>query len=358
MEDEDCSKLSPELDLNQAVSNDNDEEVKGELEKDQAQKSRQQESDEGRVSSVDADEAPPIEEPITFPKELPGAEDEALRLPEKQPASDDVAGNGADETLPLHARDDSRSRSPSPGKSAPAKNTSRASSPLTRESSSPAKQTSSPVPRSKRSHGSVERSRSPSPKKRRASAGGRRSLSRSPEGRHGRRSASRSPEGRHGKRRDDGKKRHDRSRSPVGRSQRRERSRSWSPYERERDRRSRHSPRRRSPPPRYSSKGDRSPRKRPWSPPRNRNTGVGKPGNHLFVAGFSFATTERDLEKKFGRYGRVTDVRIIRDRRSGDSRGFGFLSLERDEEADDAIKGLDQTEWNGRIVLVEKAKTN
>jgi RNA recognition motif-containing protein len=84
---------------------------------------------------------------------------------------------------------------------------------------------------------------------------------------------------------------------------------------------------------------------------------VGKPGNNLFIAGFNFITTERDLERKFSRYGRVMDVRIVRDKRSGESRGFGFLTLERDEDADAAIKALDQTEWNGRIVLVEKAKT-
>ena len=44
--------------------------------------------------------------------------------------------------------------------------------------------------------------------------------------------------------------------------------------------------------------------------------------------------------------------------RSGDSRGFGFLSLERDEDADAAIRALDQTEWNSRIILVEKSKTS
>ncbi|KAK9089697.1 hypothetical protein Scep_028779 [Stephania cephalantha] len=47
-----------------------------------------------------------------------------------------------------------------------------------------------------------------------------------------------------------------------------------------------------------------------------------------------------------------------RSPRSGDSRGFGFLSLDRDEDADAAIRSLDQTEWNGRIVLVEKSKSH
>lgn len=69
-------------------------------------------------------------------------------------------------------------------------------------------------------------------------------------------------------------------------------------------------------------------------------------------------TTERDLKKKFSKFGHVTDARVVRDRRSGDSRGFGFLSLERDEDADAAIRAVDQTEWNGRVVLVEKSKTS
>uniref|UniRef100_A0A0E0MWC5 RRM domain-containing protein n=1 Tax=Oryza rufipogon TaxID=4529 RepID=A0A0E0MWC5_ORYRU len=66
---------------------------------------------------------------------------------------------------------------------------------------------------------------------------------------------------------------------------------------------------------------------------------------------FSYATTERDLEKKFSKYGRVTSARVVRDKRSGDSRGFGFLSLEKDEDADAAIRACDETEWNGRIIL-------
>ncbi|CAK9163943.1 unnamed protein product [Ilex paraguariensis] len=157
------------------------------------------------------------------------------------------------------------------------------------------------------------------------------------------------------------------SRSPVRRrdsssvykSDHRNRSRSRSPDRRDYHRRSprRYSPRHRSPPSGYHSRRG-SPRRRPWSPPHNRSTGVGKPGRNLFVAGFGFMTTERDLERKFSRFGQVRDVRIVRDKRSGDSRGFGFLSLQRDEEADAAIRALDKTEWNGRIVLVEKSKSH
>lgn len=156
------------------------------------------------------------------------------------------------------------------------------------------------------------------------------------------------------------------SRSPIRkrdslygyRRDHRGRSRSISPYTRGRHRspRARNFPRQRSPPGYHS--GHHSPRRRPWVPPPNRRTGLGKPGNNLFVAGFSFLTTERDLERKFSRFGHVRDVRIVRDKRSGDSRGFGFLSMERDEDADAAIRALDETEWNGRIILVEKSKTH
>ncbi|KAK8460520.1 hypothetical protein SEVIR_2G341800v4 [Setaria viridis] len=163
------------------------------------------------------------------------------------------------------------------------------------------------------------------------------------------------------KRRRDSPRRRDRSRSrsPSRRHDRHrrehDRSRSRSPHRRDHHRRSprRHSPRRRSP---SSSHRHNSPRRHHWSPPANRKTGLGKPGKNLFIAGFSYATTERDLEKKFCKFGRVTSARVVRDKRTGDSRGFGFLSLEKDEDADAAIRACDETEWNGRIILVEKSK--
>ncbi|CAL5062530.1 unnamed protein product [Urochloa decumbens] len=162
------------------------------------------------------------------------------------------------------------------------------------------------------------------------------------------------------KRRRESPRRRDRSksRSPSRRHDRHrrehDRSRSRSPHRRDHHKRSprRHSPRRRSP---SSSRRHHSP-KRQWSPPANRKTGLGKPGKNLFIAGFSYATTERDLEKKFCKFGRVTSARVVRDKRTGDSRGFGFLSLEKDEDADEAIRACDETEWNGRIILVEKSK--
>ncbi|KAI3456929.1 hypothetical protein Pfo_013592 [Paulownia fortunei] len=137
----------------------------------------------------------------------------------------------------------------------------------------------------------------------------------------------------------------------------RNKSPSKSSYRRDNGRspRKRRSPSSRSPPSYHSLRS--TPRRTHWSPPHERSTGLGKPGRSLFVAGFSFITTEKDLERKFSRFGYVRNVRIVRDKRSGDSRGFGFLTLERDEQADAAIRALDKTEWEGRIVLVEKSKS-
>nr|XP_051215680.1 uncharacterized protein LOC127333328 isoform X2 [Lolium perenne] len=254
-----------------------------------------------------------------------------------------------------------RRRSPSPKR--------RHGSPR-RRSPSPKKRHGSPRRRSpspKRRHGSPRR-RSPSPKrraspKRRSSPRRRDSPPRRRDSSPRRRNSSPRKRDSSPRRRDSPTRKRDRSksRSPSRKTDssrhRREhgRSRSRSPHSRDHHKRSprrRHSPRHRSPP---ASHRQHSP-KRPWSPPANRKTGLGKPGKNLFVAGFSYATTERELEKKFAKFGRVTRVRVVRDRRTGDSRGFGFLSLEKDEDADEAIKACDETEWNGRIILVEKSK--
>ncbi|VAH45368.1 unnamed protein product [Triticum turgidum subsp. durum] len=232
-----------------------------------------------------------------------------------------------------------------------------------RRSTSPGRRDGSPQRRSaspKRRDGSPRR-RSASPRRRHGSP--RRRSDSSPRRRDSPRKRDSSPRRRESptRKRDSPTRKRDRSksRSPSRKTDssrhKREhgRSRSRSPHSRNHHRRSprrRHSPRHRSPPARHHSP------KRCWSPPANRKTGLGKPGRNLFVAGFSYATTERELEKKFAKFGRVTRVRVVRDKRTGDSRGFGFLSLEKDEDADAAIRACDETEWNGRIILVEKSK--
>ena len=74
------------------------------------------------------------------------------------------------------------------------------------------------------------------------------------------------------------------------------------------------------------------------------------------MAGLSFASSEREVEDKFGKFGKVENVRIVRNPQTGDSRGFGFLKMATDDDVDEIIKHLHEQEWNGRILLVERAR--
>lgn len=74
------------------------------------------------------------------------------------------------------------------------------------------------------------------------------------------------------------------------------------------------------------------------------------------MAGLNFITNERDLEAKFSRYGPVREARIVRNSYSGESRGFGFVVMADERGVADAIRGLDGRDWNGRRLLVERAR--
>ena len=76
----------------------------------------------------------------------------------------------------------------------------------------------------------------------------------------------------------------------------------------------------------------------------------------LFVAGFPWATTESDLRELFGGIGEVTDVSIVTDKDTGRSRGFGFVEMAEADEADEAIKQINDTEMGGRTLKVDEAK--
>lgn len=76
----------------------------------------------------------------------------------------------------------------------------------------------------------------------------------------------------------------------------------------------------------------------------------------IYVGNLARETTEKELEAAFSSFGSVEDVAVIRDRYSGTSRGFGFVSMGNDQEAAAAITGLDQTEIGGRTVTVNEAR--
>ena len=76
----------------------------------------------------------------------------------------------------------------------------------------------------------------------------------------------------------------------------------------------------------------------------------------LFVGGIPWATTSDDLSQLFGQYGAVTSAVVITDKMTGRSRGFGFVEFENDADADAAIAGQNEKEFNGRTLVVKEAK--
>jgi RNA recognition motif-containing protein len=76
----------------------------------------------------------------------------------------------------------------------------------------------------------------------------------------------------------------------------------------------------------------------------------------LYVGNLSFSATEQDLEDVFGEVGTDESVNIITDRDTGRSRGFGFVEMSSDEEAQAAISQIDGQEVDGRNLKVNEAK--
>ncbi|MCI0394061.1 MAG: RNA-binding protein [Chloroflexi bacterium] len=77
---------------------------------------------------------------------------------------------------------------------------------------------------------------------------------------------------------------------------------------------------------------------------------------NIYVGNLSFDTTEEDLQNAFSSYGTITSVAIIKDKFSGESRGFGFVEMSSNTEARKAIEGLGGTELRGRTLNVNEAR--
>lgn len=79
-------------------------------------------------------------------------------------------------------------------------------------------------------------------------------------------------------------------------------------------------------------------------------------GKKLFVGGLSWDTTDETLRAAFESFGAIADVRVIRDRETGKSRGFGFVSFINDPEAINALTAMDGAEVDGRRIRVNEAE--
>ncbi|KAF8661074.1 hypothetical protein HU200_057175 [Digitaria exilis] len=75
----------------------------------------------------------------------------------------------------------------------------------------------------------------------------------------------------------------------------------------------------------------------------------------LFVGGLSYGTDDQSLRESFSNYGQVIEARVIMDRESGRSRGFGFVTFTSSEEASAAITAMDGQELHGRSIRVNHA---
>lgn len=76
----------------------------------------------------------------------------------------------------------------------------------------------------------------------------------------------------------------------------------------------------------------------------------------LFVGNLSWNTRDEGLYEAFSQFGEVTEAKVIVDRQTGRSRGFGFVTFASDEAGDDALSGMDGTELDGRTIRVNVAQ--
>lgn len=77
---------------------------------------------------------------------------------------------------------------------------------------------------------------------------------------------------------------------------------------------------------------------------------------NIFVAKLSFDTHESDFQQAFEEFGTVDSAKIVMDKMTGRSKGFGFVEMPNDDEAKAAISALDGSELDGRTIVVKQAE--
>ncbi len=79
-------------------------------------------------------------------------------------------------------------------------------------------------------------------------------------------------------------------------------------------------------------------------------------GNKLYVGSLPYSTTEQQLSELFAQHGTVQSAKVITDRYTGQSRGFGFVEMSTDEEAQKAVSALNGTPLGDRTLVVNEAR--
>jgi RNA recognition motif-containing protein len=79
-------------------------------------------------------------------------------------------------------------------------------------------------------------------------------------------------------------------------------------------------------------------------------------GNKLYVGNLPYSVRDNDLEQSFGQFGSVTSAKVMMERDTGRSKGFGFVEMGSDAEAQAAIEGMNGTPLGGRSLVVNEAR--
>ena len=79
-------------------------------------------------------------------------------------------------------------------------------------------------------------------------------------------------------------------------------------------------------------------------------------GNKLYVGNLPYSVQDSDLQQSFGQFGAVTSAKVMMDRETGRSKGFGFVEMGSDAEAQAAINGMNGQSLGGRSVVVNEAR--
>jgi cold-inducible RNA-binding protein len=79
-------------------------------------------------------------------------------------------------------------------------------------------------------------------------------------------------------------------------------------------------------------------------------------GNKLYVGNLPYSIKDDDLHQRFGEFGDVSSAKVMMDRDSGRSKGFGFVEMQSDQAAQAAIRGLHGQRMDGRDIVVNEAR--